>query len=66
MGSTPNGSIFKNFHDDRDAKIEAAVGNINASLAKIPAGQRVNIILSKEQFGKVQIPLDMVAVEMIS
>lgn len=60
------GSVFNNFRDDRKNKFEAHAENIRQSVSKIPAGERVTIVLSRNQLGKIRIPLDLMAAEMIS
>jgi hypothetical protein len=58
-------SIFKNFVDLRDRPKDT--NELIADVAQnLPEGERVTLILTKDEFGKLTIPLDIQGAEVIS
>lgn len=60
------GSVFMNFHDERKVSIKKHTESYSSVLSKIPSGQRVTLVISKDEMGKINVPLDLMAAEMIS
>jgi hypothetical protein len=58
-------SLFSNFHDQRERPMEASMEIVHKSVSKVPEGDRVALVLSKAEFGKVMIPLDLMGAEVI-
>jgi hypothetical protein len=66
MEQEDRGSIFHNFHDMRGEKAVRAHDFVQEVAAKIPEGKRVVLAVSKSEFGKLRIPLDLMGSEVIS
>lgn len=61
----PETSIFKNFQDERKRPLDAAAKGIHERISGIRKGEGVVIVLSKDEFGKVNMPLDLMGAETI-
>lgn len=61
-----NTNVFLNFHDQRRRGPSEVQSTIQKTVERIPPGNKVVLVLSKDQFGKVQIPLDIGAAEIIA
>ncbi len=59
-------NVFLNFHDKRGLKADETKKTVDEMVERLPAGQRVVLVVSKADFGKVSIPLSMAAGEVIS
>jgi len=60
------GSIFLNFHDQRERKAPEVHELVRKTVDSIPAGNRVVLVLSKQDFGHVSMPLSLQGEEIIS
>jgi hypothetical protein len=62
---TPEKSVFKNFVDLRGSPKDA--DELVADIAsRLPEGQRVTLVLTKADFGRISVPLDVSAAEVVS
>lgn len=59
-------NIFLNFNDQRGEKAVAANDLVAKSVSSIPKGERVVLITSKAEFGRLSVPLDFAAAEVIN
>jgi hypothetical protein len=59
-------NVFLNFHDQRGRVAKEMHQTIQSVVEEIPTGSKVVLVVSKDQFGEIQIPLDIGAAEIIA
>lgn len=58
-------SVFKNFIDDLKATKAEQMSHVESTIKKFKPGETVVVIMNKDQMGKIRIPLDLMAAEII-